>query len=27
MSVEMALENLKMAVSLDFCHFQQMGWK
>jgi len=27
MSVEMALENLKMAVSPDFCHFQQMGWK
>jgi len=25
MFVEMALENLKMAVSLDFCHFQQIG--
>jgi len=27
MSVEMALENLKMAASLDFFHFQQIGWK
>jgi hypothetical protein len=27
MSVEMALENLEMAVSLDFSHFQQIGWK